>query len=113
MIASKHCDVCDVELWPMAFQPSYECCDVDLHEKHPHKSFAHIRINASPSFTNGGGDTRPDLCPDCFLALCESLVKRIKKRNALYRKEMDRWKSWRAASRKSETERADCNRKAP
>lgn len=113
MIATKHCDVCDVELPPMAFQPSYECCDVALHPKHPDASFSQVRINASPRFTNGSGDRRVDLCPDCFLRLCEALVKRVQKRNGLARKDLERWKTWRLTSKSEEIEREGCNQKKP
>jgi hypothetical protein len=99
MIATKHCDVCDTELPPITFVDSYECADVKLHEKHPDQGWSSVRVSAVPCFTNGSGDRRPDLCPACFLKLCEALVARLKKRNQKNATALREWKEWRATSR--------------
>ena len=112
MIATKHCDICDAELPPMSFNASYECADVDLHETHPRHKWSWVRITARPEFTNGPGHERVDACPECFLALCEKLVARLKARNRRERKKLDEWRTWRATSRKDESIRdgADAGR---
>ena len=109
MIATKFCDVCDTELPPMCFQPSYECCDVQPHAKHPDRAYSNIRITAHPVFTNGSPARQVDLCPDCFLALCKSLVKRMEARNKREAGKINGWKTWRAVSRKEDVVRDGAN----
>ena len=111
MIATKFCDVCDTELPPMAFQNAYHCADVPLHKNHPDANISAVRITSTPHFTNGDGRARVDICPDCYLNLCKSLVLRMQRRNRKEASAIKEWKEWRQASRKEEFERNGCNSK--
>lgn len=111
MIATKHCDICDTELPPCAFTHTYECADAPLHKNHPMETFSAIRVSANPAFTNMSGDRRPDVCPDCFIRLCEALLRRAKAWQARNRKDLEQWKHWRVASRRNEEVREGANQK--
>ena len=111
MITTKHCDICDTELPPMAFVHSYECTDASLHEKHPDKNFSWIRVAASPEYTNGSCDRRPDVCPECFLRLLKAVVSRFEKTKKRSQADLKRWLEWRQTSLKKETVRDGANEK--